>query len=171
MQRIVVTGTPGSGKTTLARQLAHRRKLPYHELAALYWADDWQPSPPEEFAARLREILTTDAWVVDGLYRKDLTWGHADTVVWLDYPLVVVFWRLLRRTLQRARTGETLWQTNNQETWRRAFLSTESPLLGALREHQRRRRNYARKLSQYPHVKVFRLRNPNEAKYFLMNSV
>ena len=49
-----------------------------------------------------------------GNYRnlRDSTWGRADTVVWLDYPLPLIMGRLLRRTVRRIVTQEELWRGN-----------------------------------------------------------
>jgi adenylate kinase family enzyme len=167
MQRIVVTGTPGSGKSTLARELAAQHNLPYFELAAVYWRDGWQTAPPDEFRGVVEEIAAGEHWVIDGLYLKEITWARADTLVWLDYPLALVLWRLLRRSWRRVRTGETLWQTDNRETWRRVIFSRESLLWSALTQHHRRRRSYARRLRQpeYAHLKVIRLTKPEFAHF------
>jgi adenylate kinase family enzyme len=51
MQRIVVVGTTGSGKTTMAGQLAGRLGYPHVEQDALNWGPDWTMRPNEEFLA------------------------------------------------------------------------------------------------------------------------
>ncbi|NDJ61471.1 MAG: AAA family ATPase [Chloroflexi bacterium] len=164
-----MTGTPGSGKTTLARQIADRLGLPHIELAAHYWCPNWQPCPPTTFAAQLRTCLATDAWVIDGLYHKELTWARADTLIWLDYPLHIVLTRLLRRTIRQIITQERLWGGPNRETWRRAFFSRDSLVWSALFGHHRRRRRDQRRLKQptYAHLAVIRLRTPAQADRWL----
>jgi energy-coupling factor transporter ATP-binding protein EcfA2 len=164
MRRIAVTGTPGSGKSTLARQLAARLNLPYIELAADYWLADWQPAPPERFRQQVIDYTAGEAWVIDGLYHKDITWARADTLVWLDYPLALVGWRLLKRTIRRIVTGETVG-AGSRETLRHGV----GACVSALRGHHQRRRDYARKLSgpAYAHLRVVRLRSPRAAAAWL----
>src|SRR5215468_12140697 len=109
MKRISVVGTSGSGKTTIASQLAGILRVPHIELDALHWGANWEPEPDEVFRSRVREAVGADHWVVDGNYNKrarDLVWARIDTVVWLDFSLRVILYRLLCRTIRRIMTGE-----------------------------------------------------------------
>jgi adenylate kinase family enzyme len=94
-RRVAVVGTSGSGKTTLARRLAQRLGVPHVELDALHWEADWTPVQREVFRERVSRVLDGDAWTTDGNYSavRDIVWGRADTVVWLDYALGVVMER------------------------------------------------------------------------------
>ena len=90
--RFSIVGTAGSGKTTLARRLAQRLGVPHVELDAIHWGPNWQPAEPDDFRQRARAALRGDAWTTDGNYRsvRDIVWGRAQAVVWLDYSLPVV---------------------------------------------------------------------------------
>src|ERR671937_2952145 len=95
--KIVVIGTSGSGKTTVARELARRLGVPHVELDALYHGPGWAETPPEEFRRRVAAAMDGDGWVVDGNYESklgDLVLRRADTVVWLDLPLRVALTRV-----------------------------------------------------------------------------
>jgi adenylate kinase family enzyme len=144
MQRIVVFGTTGSGKSWLAERLASRTGLRVVELDALFWGRDWQPAPVELFRHRVERETSGDGWIVVGNYGqvRDLTWRAADTLVWLDLPLPIVMSRLVRRTIRRATTGEDLWGTGNRETLRNAFFSRNSILLWALKTHRKNRERF-----------------------------
>src|SRR5213594_2068303 len=102
-QRIAVVGTTGAGKTTLARQLAQRLGLRHVELDALYWEPNWTSATTGVFRERTAQALSGDSWVVDGNYGRvrDIIWSRADTIIWLDYSLPVIFWRLVWRTFWR----------------------------------------------------------------------
>ena len=82
MQRVLVAGISGSGKTTFAREVAGRAGLPFHEMDALYHGPGWVPL--ETFADDVDRISRGDRWVFDshGYEQvRDLVWSRADTVV------------------------------------------------------------------------------------------
>jgi adenylate kinase family enzyme len=105
LQRIVVVDTTGSRKITLAGRLAAKLDIPHTELDALNWVPDWTMRPADEFWALVDQATRSDAWVVDGNYSRsrDIVWPRADTIIWLDYPLSLILWRLWWRTLRRGR--------------------------------------------------------------------
>jgi len=169
-RRIVVVGTSGSGKTTLARRLGALLGIPSVELDSLHWEPNWTMASLSVFRERVDSALSGDAWVVDGNYSKvrDLTWGRADTVVWLDYNLWVVMTRLLYRTFTRILSREELWN-GNRERLKEALFSRDSILLWALRTHRKNRRSYTELTSQpeYTHLRVVRLRSPRATHIWL----
>lgn len=162
-QRIAVVGTSGSGKTTVAQELAQILGVPHVELDALYWGLDWTPAPREIFRERTADALEGTAWTTDGNYSqvRDIVWGRADTVVWLDYSLPVIMGRVIRRTIRRSVTREVLWN-ENQENLGQAFLSRDSVIWYALRTYRRRRKEYPLLFHrpEYAHLNVVHLRSP-----------
>ena len=99
--RIVVLGTTGAGKTTLARQIAEALDMPHVELDYYRFRPNWVEVPNDEFRERVRKALRGDRWVADGNYglARDVIWPRATMLVWLDYPIYVVMWRLFWRTI------------------------------------------------------------------------
>jgi adenylate kinase family enzyme len=174
-RRINVVGTTGSGKTTLARELARRRGLMHIELDALFWEPRWTEAEPNVFRARTVAALdaadqTHDGWAVDGNYSRvqPVVWGRADTVVWLDYPLPVILRQLFARTLRRTIRQEELW-SGNRERFFNAFFSRDSILLWALKTYRAKRRDYPRRLAapENAHLSIVRLRSPREMRRWL----
>jgi adenylate kinase family enzyme len=170
MRRIIVVGTPGAGKSTLAKELARRLGVPFLELDALFWGPNWTSVGRELFRERVRQALLPTCWVAGGNYSaaRDLIWPAADTLVWLDYPLWVSLTRLVRRTWRRVTKREVLW-AGNRETWRNAFLSSDSVIYFAIRTHRRRRREFEQLLGQpeQQHLRVLRFRSPGETAEWL----
>ncbi len=163
-------GTSGSGKTTLAFRLSQRLGIPHVELDALHWGPNWTPPSRDVFRERTAQALSGEMWVTDGNYSavRDIVWGRADTVVWLDYTLPVVLARVLWRTTRRAFTREELWN-ENRERLREAFFSRESIILWALTSYQRRRREYPILFEkpEHAHLTVVHLRSPRAARQWL----
>jgi adenylate kinase family enzyme len=169
-QRIVVVGVSGSGKTTLAKALSQRLAIPHIELDSLNWEPGWKEAGRDVFRARLEPRLAAPTWVTDGNYGKarDLTWARATALIWLDYPLPLILWRLTYRTVARLVTREHLWNTNYERLSDNLF-SRDSIFLWALQSHPRHRREYPLLLSkpEYNHLHVVRLHSPRETQQWL----
>ncbi|HEX3050884.1 MAG TPA: shikimate kinase [Aggregatilineaceae bacterium] len=168
MARIVIIGNTGSGKTTLARTLAQRLDRPHIELDALFWEPDWKQAETAVFRARVAEAIAGEQWVIDGNNHRvrDLVWARAELLIWLDYPLRVHFWRLMRRTLRRVVHREELWN-GNRETWKAQFLSRDSLFVWLFKGYRRHRREWPVALERYSHLTVIRLRSPRETEKWL----
>jgi adenylate kinase family enzyme len=165
--RIVVVGTSGAGKTTLARRIAALLELSHIELDAINWQSGWRDltrHDPEEFVRRVNEAIEAEAWVVDGNYGpvRDRVWQRATHLVWLDYERPVIMARVISRTLVRAVLRTELW-AGNRERWRQ-MLRPSHPIRWAWNTWERRRRETAERLAQWEcaHLVVLRLRRPGE---------
>ena len=165
--RIVVVGTSGAGKTTLARRIAALLELPHIELDAINWQPGWRDltrHDPEEFVRRVNEAIRAEAWVLDGNYGpvRDRVWLRATHLVWLDYQRPVIMARVISRTPFRAVLRTELW-AGNRERWRQ-LLRPSHPIRWAWSTWERRRRETAERLAQSEcaHLVVFRLRRPSE---------
>ncbi len=88
MQRVLVIGCSGAGKSPLARQLHERTGLPLIHLDRLFWKPGWEQSDIGEFRDRCRALCDKDEWIMDGSYFSNLSLRllRADTVFYLDYP-------------------------------------------------------------------------------------
>ena len=165
--RIVVVGTSGAGKTTLARRIAAMLEPSHIELDAINWQSGWRDltrHDPEEFVRRVNEAIEAEAWVVDGNYGpvRDRVWQRATHLVWLDYERPVIMARVISRTLVRAVLRTELW-AGNRERWRQ-MLRPSHPIRWAWNTWERRRRETAERLAQWEcaHLVVLRLRRPGE---------
>lgn len=169
--KILIVGTSGSGKSTLARKICAKTGLKDLELDAFHWKPDWKMAELEEFRTAVRKAMASSAgFVIHGNYGKiaDLTWGSADTVIWLDYPRSLVMWRVLRRTIWRVVTKKRLW-SGNVETFRKSFLEKDSVIAWAWNTYWRRKEQFSRMMQENPYriARFVRLRTPVETRKFL----
>ncbi len=102
-RRVVVTGMPGSGKSTFSRALSARTGLPLIHLDLHYWKPGWVKPSDDEWGMKQRSLLAGDAWIADGNYREtlDLRLERADTVVVLNTPWWVCAARAFVRGVRR----------------------------------------------------------------------
>jgi adenylate kinase family enzyme len=172
VRRVSVVGSTCSGKTTFSRELASLLGVTCVELDALNWGPNWTMVDETLFRERVDAATSGDAWVVDGNYggkgAREIVWGRADTVVWLDPPLWVILMRLWRRSVGRIRSGYALWG-GNRETFRNTFLSRESLFVWAVKTYWRRKRNFREQLArpEYAHLEVRRFTRSEDAERWL----
>ncbi len=91
MNRVIVIGCPGSGKSTFARKLRDRTGLPLYYLDRLWHRPDRTTVSRAEFDAALDAILDTPAWIIDGNYHRTIPkrLARCDRVFFLDLPVEV----------------------------------------------------------------------------------
>ena len=138
MQKVIVIGCPGSGKTTFAEKLQRKLSLPLYYLDAIWHKPDKTHIPREEFDACLAEILATDAWIIDGNYSRTLECRIAacDTVFLFDLPTEVCLEGVISRIGKKR--NEMPWvETELDAEFKaqiEAFPQKELPLTYALLE-------------------------------------
>jgi adenylate kinase family enzyme len=91
MQRVLVMGASGSGKSTFAQKLSAIMGIPVISLDALFWKPGWIPSAAADFDERVTEAMNAPSWIMDGDYLGhvgNLRREQADTAIWFDLPRV-----------------------------------------------------------------------------------
>ena len=91
MNKAIIIGCPGSGKSTFSRALHEKTNLPLYHLDMLYWNSDRTTVSKEVFRERLQSVLVLKKWIIDGNYGStiEMRLKECDTVFFLDYPLEV----------------------------------------------------------------------------------
>ncbi len=99
MERVLILGPCGAGKSTLAFALARRLDLPLFHMDKLSWKPGWIDSSHDELRAALAPVVVADRWLIEGNYGGTLAdrLPRADTVVVLDYPIPLCLTRIVRR--------------------------------------------------------------------------
>lgn len=106
MKRIHIIGGAGSGKTTLARQLATHFGYSCFDLDTVAWHSTGKVPLVERLTA-VNHILSHPAWITEGVF---LWWtepllSHADHIIWLDLPFPLRAWRIVKRHAQASWRG------------------------------------------------------------------
>ncbi|MEV4098309.1 hypothetical protein [Streptosporangium saharense] len=163
---MLIAGSPGSGKTTLARKLAARLSLTHNELDALYHGPGWMKRPT--FEKEVEIFSAEPGWVTEDQYHSfigELLWKRADTLVWLDFKHRTVMLRVTRRSLIRALMRRELWNGNRERF--RDWLKLSHPVRSSLSEYATKRRLTADRIIRHPHLDVVRLSSARNARIWL----
>lgn len=99
MKKVIVIGCPGSGKSVFARELNKKTGLPLYHLDMIRWRSDRTFISQEQMIEKIREIVLTDEWIIDGNYGStmEMRMSHCDTIIFLDYPTEVSFDGIMSR--------------------------------------------------------------------------
>jgi adenylate kinase family enzyme len=169
--RIVVVGTSGSGKSTMAKALAKALAVPHVEMDAINWQAGWRDlavHEPEEFFRRVAQAAAGEAWVIDGNYTKvrAALWPRATAFVWMDAGRWQVMRQVVWRSFRRAVTKTELWPgTGNKELFRR-WLDPDHPIRWAWKNWPGNRARYGRAFAggTFEGRPVYRICNHREGR-------
>jgi adenylate kinase family enzyme len=164
VNRVVIVGTVGSGKTTFAVELGRLIDVPHLEKDALLRGGDDTP----EHRLAVDQATSGSRWVFDGtpFYVEDLVYGRADTIVVLDYSLPVVMWRVVRRSVRLWRRSGTHSAQTPEPPWR--WVRAEHPVRWAWSTHSERRKRFEDLVTEQRGRKgVHVFRRPKEARRWM----
>ena len=116
MKRVAVFGNAGGGKSTLAKRLADLTGLPLYPLDRIRFRAGGSEVPHEEYLKAHADLLRQDAWIIDGFGSLQSAWEHfskADTLVYVDLPLVTHAWWVTKRLIQGLFVTPEGWPDNS----------------------------------------------------------
>ena len=101
MERIIIIGCGGAGKSTLARKLGEVLDLPVVHLDKLFWKPGWVETTAEEFDALLAQELAKDQWIMDGNFNRTMPerMKRCDTIIYLDFSRFACLMGVLKRII------------------------------------------------------------------------
>ena len=157
-RRVLVIGSPGSGKSTFARALHRLTHLPLVHLDMLYWKADKTTLSREEFGIALEKELSRDSWIIDGNYSftMERRLQRADVAFFFDLPV------------EKCLDG--IEKRQNQPRLDMPWIETdEDPeFMDFVREFPTQRKpKILQLLAKYPHVPVVIFHSHEEADAYL----
>ena len=167
MKKILIIGSPGTGKSTLAVQLARKTSLPVIHLDK-YWHDQslWSkdlPQKKQQWRKYIHKLVKQEDWIMDGNYTStlDIRIPDADFVIFLDYPRRIALLRTIKRRAKYRKVQRPGMPDGWQEKFNLGLLKkiwsfneSHKPRIEALLSTKHK--------DQYVHLKT-----PRETKIFL----
>ena len=165
MQKIMIIGNGGAGKSTLALALGKAKHLPVTHLDRVIWRANWEAISEEDFTQDHDKILSEDRWLVEGMgYDSTIEsrFARSDTIVYIDFPLVTHFRWALKRSVKSVVVKPEGWAEGCQP------ISKFGYMLRIMWDVHKKTRPYLLSLiEKYRDQKrVFHLRSPKELQVF-----
>lgn len=166
-QRVLVAGTSGAGKTTLAARVGTAFGLPFVEIDSLFHGPNW--TRRETFVADVEAFCAQPRWVTEWQYHdvRALLAGRADLVIWLDLPRRTVMRQLIGRTLRRRVHRQVLWSGNVEPPLRTVFTDPEHIVRWAWTTHAELAQRIAELSRLRPDLAIVRFRSRREVRQWL----
>lgn len=166
MQKILLIGNAGAGKTTFAKQLAEKLGLPLVHLDKLYWRGNWEHLSRNEFDVILQSELEKPQWIIDGNFNRTIPHRlqYCDTVFYFDFPTVLCLAGITKRTLTNLGKVRSDMGGNCVEHFDSQKPSLYRSVLTFNRQH---RKDYYALLANTDGIKVIIFKNRQQANTFL----
>ena len=103
MKRVMIVGAPGSGKSTLARKLGELTGLPVYHMDQIHYQPGWVERNRAEKTLMTQEVHAKERWIFEGGHSATYQerFDRADTLIWLDLPVGLRFFRVFWRTIKQ----------------------------------------------------------------------
>ena len=163
MNRIVIIGCGGAGKSTLARQLGQKLDIPVVHLDKLFWTPGWVSLPPEEFDPLVEAELQKARWIMDGNFNRTIhkRLEKCDTVIYLDFSRAACLLGVLKRIA-------TTYGTVRPDMGEGCPERIDGEFLRWVWNYNKNKRQKTYDLIvKYPHVKLVVLKNRRQVSKFL----
>lgn len=163
MERIIIIGCGGAGKSTLARQLGDKLDIPVVHLDRLFWKPNWIEETPEEFDQKLATELEKPQWIMDGNFNRTMPQRVAkcDTIIYLDFNRLTCLLGVVKRILTTYGTVRPDMGEGCPERIDFAFLKWVWNY-----NKEKRERNY-QLLNEATHAETIVLKSRRAVKHFL----
>ena len=163
MERVLIIGGNGSGKTTFSKALAEKTGLPLVHLDSLDWKENWKSVGRDVFDARLEQELIKSKWILDGNMNRTLPHRleYCDTVFYLDFSSLSCLFGVISRTIKYYGKTRPDMAPNCPERFSPEFY------LQAFRYNSKFRKKYYGFMKEHPEIKWIVLKNRRQVRKYL----
>ena len=163
MERIIIIGCGGAGKSTMARQLGDKLQIPVVHLDKLFWKPGWVESSREEIDAKIMAEMAKPQWIMDGNYNRTLAerMRHCDTIIYLDFSRFACLMGVLKRVITTYGTVSPDMGEGCPERFDGEFLQW------VWNYNKNKRESNYRLLNEATHAETIVLKNRRAVKKFL----
>ncbi len=162
-KKIVIVGVSASGKSTFARKLSEKIKLPLFLMDSIMWNPGWEYIGDEETVKKLEEISSKNEWIIEGYIStkaRAFVFERADTIIYLDYPALTATIRYLKRWLKHRKNPRPELEGSPEKfdwkfmklVWTKGEATSLNRFLSELKEQE----------------KIIKLTSPRQAKSILV---
>jgi adenylate kinase family enzyme len=162
----MILGGPGSGKSTMARWMSEQTGLPVRHLDHVHWMPHWTPRPSAQRLAMVRAYEQEERWIIEGGLSEThpSRMARADVLVWIDLPVSLRLWRVLRRSIRYRGRGRPDLPDGCIERFDR---DTAAFILWIWQDREKGRQRILKNLGSAPgHLAVHHLRSSREVAAF-----
>jgi adenylate kinase family enzyme len=164
-KRIMVIGSGGEGKSTLAMKLNKITNVPLIHLDKEFWKPGWIETGREEWVAKQQQFVNNETWIIDGNYggTLDIRLSKAETVIFLDYNKYICMYRIIKRRFQNIGiTRIDMGEGCNEKL--------DLPFIRWVWSFQKKSRcRIVEEMGKYKEINKIILKNTKETKKFLNN--
>lgn len=104
LQRIMIVGRPGSGKSTFAVLLQKILDIPLFHLDKYFFIEHWILQEYETFLSIQKELVAKPCWIIDGNSSRsfDIRYREADLCLFFNLPKWLCYWRVFKRLFSKS---------------------------------------------------------------------
>ncbi len=108
IKKILIIGSCGAGKSTLAKKMHKKLHLPLIGLDQCYWKPNWKRTETKEWREKVKTLILQNQWIMDGNYKStfDIRFPASDLIIFIDFNRFICFWRIWKRQLFKNRTDK-----------------------------------------------------------------
>ncbi|MET1256558.1 adenylate kinase [Aliikangiella maris] len=154
MNKIMVFGKPGGGKSTLSKKLSLHTGIKFHSLDLIEYSQNGQRVSTDAYHDKHQQLISGDNWIIDGFGTIDSFWQRidaADTLIYIDLPYFIHYWWVGKRLLKSLRMKPEGWPEGSSmikgtlASWKFLRLSPKfwnSDLMNSIRERAKNKTVY-----------------------------